>query len=138
MPQLKRYRVFISHAWTYNKSYFRLIDMLNKTPYFHWENYSVPRHDPLQTKTKRELTQALSNQIKPTNIVIILAGMYVNYREWIEKEINIALELKKPIIGIAPRGSQIIPQVIRKVAKIIVGWNTQSITNAIRRYAIRS
>lgn len=136
MPQLKRYRVFISHAWAYNESYYRLENMLNDASYFHWENYSVPEHDPKKTKTKRELTQALYNQIRPTNIVMVLSGMYVNYREWIEKEINIALELGKPIIGITPRGSERVPHVIKNVSKIIVGWNTQSIINAIRDYAI--
>ena len=100
MPLLKRYRIFISHAWTYNTSYYRLVDMLNSVPNFHWENYSVPKHDRLPTRTKRELNQALTNQIKPTNIIIILAGMYVNYREWIEREINIANDFQKPIIGI--------------------------------------
>ena len=138
MPELKRYRIFISHAWTYNDSYYRLEKMLNGASNFFWENYSVPKDDPLKTKTKKELFQALYNQIKPTNTVIILAGMYVNYREWIEKEINIASEFNKPIIGIIPRGSQKTPQVIRDVSKTIVGWNTQSITDAIRKYAIRS
>ena len=136
MPKLKRYRIFITHAWIHNDSYYRLINMLNSTTNFHYENYSVPEHKPLETRTKRELTQALSNQIRPVNIIIILAGMYVNYREWIDKEINIARELNKPIIGIQPRGSQRTPQIIREVSKTIVGWNTQSIINAIRRYAI--
>ena len=136
MPELKRYRIFISHAWTHNDSYYRLERMLNDAPYFHWINYSVPKHDPLNTKTKSQLTEALNNQISPTNIVIILAGMYVNFREWIEKEIDLSLEFNKPIISIVPRGNQRVPQVITNIAKTIVGWNTQSVVDAIRRYAI--
>ncbi|MHA1195167.1 MAG: TIR domain-containing protein [Promethearchaeota archaeon] len=136
MPPLKRYRIFISHAWSYNDSYNRLINMLNNAPYFDWVNYSVPSHDPLDTGTDKELYQALINQIKPTNIVIILAGMYVNYRQWIEKEIEIAQNFNKPMIGIVPRGSQRTPSAVSRVVKEMINWNTQSIVNAIRKYAI--
>ena len=135
MPELKTYRVFISHAWTYNADYYRLEEMLNDAPNFYWQNYSVPEHDP-KHGTKRELTQALYNQIRPTHIVIILAGMYVPYSDWIQTEIDIALEMDKPILGIAPWGSQKIPQAVQDAAAEIVGWNTRSIVKAIREYAL--
>jgi hypothetical protein len=136
MPSLKTYGIFISHAWTYNADYYRLVDMLNKAPNFSWRNYSVPEHDPLDTRTNRQLEQALRNQIRPTHIVIILAGMYVPYREWIQKEIDIAVEYSKPIIGIRPWGSQVIPRAVQDAANEIVGWNTSSIVSAIRRNAL--
>ena len=135
MPELKTYRVFISHAWTYNADYYRLEEMLNDAPNIYWQNYSVPEHDP-RYGGKRALTQALYNQIRPTNIVIILAGMYVSYSDWIQTEIDIALEMDKPILGIAPWGSRKIPQAVQDAADEIVGWNTQSIVKAIREYAL--
>jgi len=136
MPGLKTYRTFVSHAWTYNEDYYRLLKMLTGAPYFKWQNYSVPEHDPLHTRTKKELEQALYNQIRPVNIVIVLAGMYVPYRDWIQKEINIASEMNKPIIGIRPRGSERVPLSVQTAAKEMVGWNTSSIVSAIRRWAI--
>jgi hypothetical protein len=81
-----------------------------------------------------QLVAALYNQIRPTNVVIIMAGMYVPYREWIQKEIDIAVEMGKPIIGIAPMGSKKIPKEVQDAANEIVGWNTQSIVRAIRKY----
>jgi hypothetical protein len=60
--------------------------------------------------------------------------MYVSYREWIQKEIDIAREMNKPIIAIAPRGSQKIPQAVQDAADEVVGWTTASITDAIRRH----
>jgi len=136
MPKLKTYRIFISHAWEYNYDYYRLTEMLKDAPYFNWKNYSVPEHDPKHVRTKKELIQALYNQIRPTNIVIILAGMYVPYREWIQKEIDIALELGKPILGVLPWGAQRIPRAIQDYADEIVRWNTASIVDAIRRNAL--
>lgn len=65
MPEGKKYRLFISHAWTYSDDYFRLVDMLNKAKYtdisWDWQNYSVPEHDPLHAKSTKELEQALYN-----------------------------------------------------------------------------
>lgn len=136
MPGLKTYRVFVSHAWTYSNEYYRLTKMLDEAPDFSWQNYSVPEHDPLHQRTKKDLEQALYNQIRPTHIVIVLAGMYVPYREWIQKEIDIALEMNKPIIGVKPWGSERIPQDVQDVAKEIVGWNTSSIISAIKRWAL--
>lgn len=146
MPELKTYGVFISHAWAYDTDYYRLVDMLNNAHltimdthgYFAWRNYSVPVHDPLHTKTRTdsELEQELRHQIRPVNIVVILSGMYVAYSKWIQKEIDIALEMSKPVIGIRPRGSEKLPVAVQNAASDIVGWNTSSIVGAIRRWAL--
>jgi hypothetical protein len=34
MPQLRRYKVFISHAWDYGTDYWRIVQFLNEAPYF--------------------------------------------------------------------------------------------------------
>lgn len=56
--------------------------------------------------------------------------------KWIQREIDIAVEYGKPIIGIKPWGQEKIPQAVAKVAKEIVGWNTDSIVSAIRKHSI--
>jgi hypothetical protein len=128
----KRHGIFISHAWDYDH-YSRIENMLDEAEDFEYRNYSVPKHDPKHARTDRELEEALYNQIRPASVVIILAGMYANYRKWIQKEIDIAVEMGKPIIAVAPRGSQRMPQAVQEVADEIVGWNTASIVDAIRR-----
>lgn len=136
MPELKKYRIFISHAWRYDDEYYRLVKMLNEAPLFDWANYSVPRHDRLDTATDRELTEALHNQIRPTQVVLILAGMYTTYSKWIQKEIDIANGYPKPIVGIKPLGSERIPSAVQEAAIEMVGWNTSSIISAIRGHAL--
>ncbi|MCK4799072.1 MAG: TIR domain-containing protein [Spirochaetes bacterium] len=133
MPFLRNYRVFISHAWDYNREYYNLERMLNDARNFDWSNYSVPEHDSLYTTN---LKQSLRNQIKPTQIVIILSGMYATYREWIQEEIDLALEMNKPIIGVKLWGQERMPQIVRDYSDEIVGWNTPSIISAIRKHAI--
>ena len=98
----------------------------------------MPEHDPIHTGPygQVELEQALYEQIRPSQVVLILSGMYVVFREWIQKEIDIALELRKPIIGVIPWGSERTPLVVQDVADEMVGWNTSSIVDAIRRSAL--
>ncbi len=133
MPVLKTYDLFISHAWNYNSDYYKMVDFLKTVPYFNWRNYSVPEHDPLPMT---KLAQRIYNQIRPVNSVIIVAGMYVPRSDWILKEIEIARNLNKPIIGVKPWGAQVVPKAVQSVAEEIVGWNTASIIDAIRRLSI--
>lgn len=79
---------------------------------------------------------ALYDQIRPTNIVVVLAGMYVAHRKWIQREIDLAQELHKPILGVHPWGSQMTPAEVQRSAICVVGWNTNSIVDALRRLSI--
>lgn len=140
MPELKTYDLFISHAWRYNDDYYRLEKMLKEAPLFKWRNYSVPEHDPLINPNtpvgKAKLTELLDRQIRPVNCVLILGGMYAAYSEWILKEIKLAQDYKKPIIGVYPWGQQRMPIEIQNAAIELVGWNTDTIVSAIRRNSL--
>jgi len=131
MPKLKSYGVFISHAWDHNTEYDNLERMLDKAKRFKWRNCSVPKSDPLIAKTKAELENELRDQIRPANVVIVIAGMYVNNREWIQKEIDIALEMGKTIIAIKPHGALKVPTEVQQIAPL-VSWQTHKIIDAIR------
>lgn len=140
MPELKTYDLFLSHAWRYNDSYYRLEEMLKEAPLFNWRNYSVPKHDPLIDPNtpagKAKLTELLNRQVRPVNCVLILGGMYAAHSEWILKEIKLAQDLNKPIVGIYPWGQQNMPLAIQNTAIELVGWNTSSIVSAIRRNSL--
>lgn len=132
MPTLKTYDVFISHAWKYSDDYYRIVEFLNNAPNFKWRNYSVPQHDPKDG----DLEEALKQQIRPVNIVIILAGMYTNYSDWIEFEMDFSDLISKPMIGVKPWGAQRIPKEVQDRVEEMVGWNTSSIVSAIRRHSL--
>jgi hypothetical protein len=136
MPALKTYDLFISHAWTYNEEYHRLVGMLHAAPNFHWRNYSVPDHDPLQARTTAALKAGLDRQIRPVNAVLILSGMYVNHREWLQAEIEMAQAYRKPIIGVVPWGAERVPALVQSTAAVVVRWNTDPIVSAIRSHAL--
>jgi hypothetical protein len=134
MPQLKDYKVFISHAWDYNDDYYRIEKWLNEAPNFTWTNLSVPKHDPVLDS--EQLTKELHDQMRPAEAFIILAGMYVSHSDWIQYEINFARRIGRPIIGIRPWGSTLTPKAVQDGADEIVGWNRDSIVAAVRKWAL--
>jgi hypothetical protein len=78
----------------------------------------------------------LDEQIRQASAVLVLAGMYVAYKQWIQYEIDRALSKGKPVIGIRPRGQERIPLAVAEAAKEMIGWNTESIVSAIRKHSL--
>ena len=136
MPKLRDYHILISHSWKYTSHYTTVCDWLNDTAYFNWSDYSVCCDKPLETKTDKELKIALRNRISNSSCIIVLSGMYANYSKWIDYEIDTAIEMHKPIIGVKPWGQERIPKKIQDFSTVMVGWNSSSIISAIRENAL--
>lgn len=134
MPALKNYRLFISHPWTHDPEYEQLVTLLRSATYFRWSNYSVPISRPLPGGSTLE--EQLLDQIRPVHAVLILAGMYVNHRAWIQKEMDLATSLGKPMIGIIPWRQKRTSTAVRDAVLTMAHWNTSAIVAAIRRHAL--
>lgn len=132
---MRQYDLFISHAWKYNDQYYKLVDLLDDYNYFSFRNYSVPEHDPLDAKVTLKLYQELEEQVRQSTVVLVIGGMYCNYRTWINNEIEMAKKYNKPILLVTPWGQNRIPTKIDAVASKTVGWNSKSIVEAIRDLA---
>lgn len=135
---MSNYNIFISHAWKYTEHYKQIVQWLNEAQSegtLDWKNYSVPEHDPLldpnSSSGKSTLKNELKGQIKPASVVLVLAGMYVSYSDWIDFEIDTAVDYNKYIIGIEPWGQERIPSKVSINANVMVGWNKNSVINAI-------
>jgi predicted esterase YcpF (UPF0227 family) len=127
------YNIFISHSWKYGTDYYTVEDWIDNSD-LDWKNMSVPAHDAKNANSNEELEQMIDNNIKNSTGIIIIAGMYTNYSEWIDKEIDIALAYNKPMIGIKPRGNPHIPLKISKNVNKVVNWNSSSLIDAIEEY----
>lgn len=133
MPYLHNYRLFISHAWKYSEGYNRAVRFLNDARHFVWTNYSVPESKAFEGLSNAQLGEQLKSQIRPTQCVVILGGMYVSHSAWIQYEIDFAKTIGKPILGIRPWGAVRMPTAVQNAANEIVAWNSESIVAAIRR-----
>jgi hypothetical protein len=138
VPVARRHKLFISHAWDYADDYDRLVALLNASPLFLWDNLSVPQESPLGIlarlpKSHRNIVRQLDERILKSDCVLVLAGMYVAHRGWIQSEIEAAQEFHKPVIAVEPRGSERFPDAVMHAADARVGWNGNSIVSAIQR-----
>lgn len=140
MPQLHQYHIFISHAWRYSEDYERLINLLRDASCFECRDYSISKDKSVAPTgmhvPDREILSVIDKQICQSSVVIVLLGMYASYHDWIGHELFLARTHGKPILGIKPWGQQRIPLNAQSMCDEIVGWNTQSITSAIRQLSI--
>lgn len=135
MPVLKTRRIFISHAWDYDAHYDTLVGWLDEAPNFSWVNYSIPLTNSVDFKSKKELKEKITNKVNQVHCVVIFAGMYTAYSEWIDYEIDEAIRLGKPIVAVKPWGQERIPAKIKDSCDSLVGWNRYSVISAIREYS---
>ena len=138
---MRTYNIFISHSWTYGEHYDGIVRLLDNHNYFNFRDYSVPINDPVHTNvTDKDLYNKIRDKMQGCHVVLILTGVYSTHSKWINKEIEIAKEGynigSKPIIGVNPWGSKNISSIVENNADKIVGWNSNSIVDAIRQYSL--
>ena len=130
---MSTYHIFISHAWRYGDQYNTVVDWLDESDLL-WKNYSVPEHDPVDANNTIKLKEALTAQIRPASIVIIIAGMYAAHSYWIDYEIDEAQRMNKTIIALKPRGNERMPLKVQDAANAVVNWNSKSLIETIQEY----
>lgn len=116
----KTFNLFISHSWSYGDAYDRLIKLLNADPYFSFRDFSVPKDDPVHiAPNSTELYAAIKRKIAPCHVVLIMAGKYATYSNWINKELKISKnDFSKPIVAVRPWGAQQISTTVREAADV--------------------
>src|SRR5690606_26469083 len=92
-------------------------------------------NDPVHNApTKQALYDAIKAKVRFGDVVVIMAGVYSTYSEWISKEIRIAKsDFDKPILAVKPWANRRVSTVVANAADEIAAWNTSSIVSAIRR-----
>lgn len=130
--------IFISHSWAYSNHYGTLADWVFEKNWrsgqasLVFRDYSIPRDDPIHNvSSDRALRDAIYRKLARCHVVVIPTGMYVNHSKWIRKEIDGAMENRKPIIGVNPWGQRRISSVVRDAADMTVGWNSKSFVRGI-------
>lgn len=130
------YNLFISHAWAYDDRYAGICRLLDSVPDFVWRDYSAPRDYPVvdagSVVGRNKLRALLRERVRISSCFILVAGMFVDHREWVQAEIQFAQEYGKPILGVMRRGQQRTPETVYDVADKIVAWNSLSIANGVR------
>ncbi len=134
----RQIHVFISHAWSYSDHYKTLADWIFNQRWsvgqasLDFRDYSVPKNDPIHNaRNDTQLRAALYSKISRSHVIVIPTGVYASYSKWIQKEIDGSSAYGKPILAVNPWGAQRTSSVVSDAASKTVGWNKQSVIDAI-------
>ena len=132
----KDYHVFISHSWSYPEDLRNLRSLLIERGYFNVEFEEASAEEPINSVNATYIKQRLKEKIEKSNIILGIAGIYASYSDWMAWELDTATELNIPIVGVIPRGQERISSTVSSRSKEDVRWNTESIVEAIRKWAL--
>ena len=132
---MRNYRIFISHSWKYDE-HERILKFLDETEDFSYSDYSIPQDKAISGLNDHDLSDKIRCHIKPSQIILIPAGMEITYSRYIQFELKVALEMGKPIIGIIPYRRTRKPKILTNFAIDNIYWNRKSIVEAIQEYAL--
>ena len=128
---MKKPNIFISHQWRYSTEYYSLKSKFQELDWTHLD-YSVPIHDPFDLNRKKQIENALKEQVRQSNFFIVFARMATINSNWVQKEIEFAQEYGKYILGVKPWNYQgNIPLFLQNACDEIVGFNTPAIIKKI-------
>lgn len=131
----KEYHIFISHSWGYPQDLENLRTLLRERGYFNVEFEEPTVKEPINSTNAEYIKCRIREKLRKSNLVLAIAGMYASYSDWIEWELDTAIRLELPIVGVIPRGQERISTTVSSRSKEDVRWNTESIVAAIRKWA---
>lgn len=131
----KTYKVFISHSWSHIADLNNLRNLLENRGYFNVTFEEATPDVPINSANASYIKTRLKQKILNSDVVLGIAGIYASHSDWMEWELDTAVNNGIPIIGVVPRGKERVSTVVSSRAKQVVRWNTESIVTAIRFWA---
>ncbi|MBJ7553426.1 TIR domain-containing protein [Marinomonas spartinae] len=131
----KEYKIFISHSWQYSDTLEALRNLINARGYFSATYEESTRDKPINSDDESYVKRRLSQKIGNSDVILALAGIYASHSSWMQWELDKAIELDIPIIGVIPRGQDRISTIVSSRSVVDIKWNTESIVSEIRAHA---
>ena len=128
-------RLFVTHLFEPDESYFRVFEYLESQPNFFYTNLATPEKPP-RSKEKEAIREDLRRQITDAEVVILLSSLYKRDPVLVEYQGLYAQSCEKPLIVMEAFGvTEPVPAKLREMADEVVPWNGREMGDAIRRQA---
>ncbi len=128
-------RLFVTHLYAPDESYFRVFEYLESSPNFFYLNLATPEKPP-RSKEKEAIREDLRRQMTDAEVVVLLSSLYERDPVLIEYQGLYAQSCDKPLIVMEPFGTELkVPAKLREMADEVVPWNGREMADAIRRQA---
>ena len=135
MSESNPIRIFVSHIYEPDESYFRVFEYLESTPNFYYVNLATPDKPP-RSRDKEVLKEDIRRQISESEVVVLLSSMCAMDPSMIEFQALYAKTCDKPLIVMEPFGTgKPVPENLRGMADAVLPWNGRDMADAIRQQA---
>jgi hypothetical protein len=131
------YPLFVSYSWLPDDGTQRLYGLLENyrirhVPDFVYQLSSVSKDDPIQLlPSKKALAAAIEEKMRSCSCLVILAGVFDDYKRWIDLELDIAKKLGKPVILVEAADKKHTSAKEKRAAKKLVKWDAKELGEAI-------
>ncbi|HEY0828818.1 MAG TPA: TIR domain-containing protein [Bacilli bacterium] len=129
------YSLYICSSWNHENYYDKLRHLLSAAKDFQFTCHFFEIDGQIDglLQNDRQLYETIRKKMKYCDIVILLCGVYPIYSKWLNKEIILSKnELHKPLLAIEILEGKKTSLIVKQNADRIVGWNIESIVDAIR------
>lgn len=133
------YPVFLSHSWVEQDGVERITSLMEtyrlKTEDFAYEYYSVSKDDPAQfLPSNKALSLSIEKQMEPCCCLIILAGVFEEFKRWTNLELDAAKKLGLPVILVEAVDPKHTSHKEKRAAAEIVKWDAMQLGDAIVKH----
>lgn len=131
--------IFLSHSWVEQDGVERITSLMEtyrlKTEGFGYEYYSVSKDDPAQfLPSNKALALSIENQMKSCSCLVILAGVFDEFKRWINLELDAAKKLGIPVILVEAVDPKHTSHKEKRAAAEIVKWDAMQLGDAIVKH----
>ena len=134
------YPIFLSYSWAEQDGNERITSLMENyrlaNEEFAYEYYTVSKDDPVQfLPSNKALANAIVTQMQKCSCVIILAGVFEEFKRWINLELDTAKKLKIPVILVEAVNPKHTNYREKRAAVATVKWDFKELGDTIVKIA---
>ena len=139
MPYVRTFQLFVSHAWSANEEYNRLVSLLKSINRFNIVIISEPEYDPAIDPESsigvQKLKGIMEMQVRSVNCALILPGMFVSNELWVQHAIFLCQMYGVSPLAMAPEEGEELPPVLSIKADAVIDWNIAAIEEGVKAFS---
>lgn len=128
-------RLYAVHGWSRDEDYSRLFEFIQSADNFFYRAVSDPEAHPATGDGVAARRTAIGDALKEAECVVCTAGAWERFNDWARYTIDSARQLDLPIVAVEHFGPKNMDPRLKGYAAEVVGWDSRSIVDAIRRQA---
>jgi hypothetical protein len=135
MSESNPIRVYAVHGWQLDEDYARLFEYLESADNFFYRALSDPSAVPPAGDGPAARRTQISEALTHAECVVCPAGTWDRFNDWARFTVETARSLDIPVVAIEHFGPKNMDVRLKGHAAEVVGWDSRSIVDAIRREA---